>query len=110
VESPEGPASQYRWPSQPSTAHGSAACRRRSPATSTTCHVGWHHGPSGTRRPRPGVVEECPQLVSAVLEQLTTAGYTTSELDEITLLTSTQRADLFQIAGEQPGTRHLTMV
>ncbi|HTQ17591.1 hypothetical protein [Mycobacterium sp.] len=45
-----------------------------------------------------------------MLEQLTTAGYTTSELDEITLLTSTQRADLFQIAGEQPGTRHLTMV
>jgi Zn-dependent peptidase ImmA (M78 family) len=60
--------------------------------------------------PRPGSVEECPELVRAVLEQLTTAGYTTSELGEITLLTSTQRADRFQIAGEQPGTRHLTMV
>ncbi|CCK57999.1 ImmA/IrrE family metallo-endopeptidase [Mycobacterium canetti] len=60
--------------------------------------------------PRPGVAEERPQLARAVLEQLTAAGYTTSELDEITLLTSTQRADLFQIAGDQPGTRHLTMV
>lgn len=60
--------------------------------------------------PRPGVAEEDPKLTSAVLEQLTAAGYTTSELDEITLLTSTQRADLFHIAGDQPGTRHLTMV
>lgn len=60
--------------------------------------------------PRPGVAEDGPQLVTAVLEQLTTAGYTTSELDEITLLTNTQRADLFQIAGDQPSARHLTMV
>jgi hypothetical protein len=58
--------------------------------------------------PRLGVAEEHPKLTSAVLEQLTAVGYTTtSELDEITLLTSTQRADLFQTAGEQLSTtRH----
>jgi Zn-dependent peptidase ImmA (M78 family) len=60
--------------------------------------------------PRPGVAEESPKLTNAVLEQLTAAGYTTSEIDDITLLTSTQRAALFHTASDQPGTRHLTMV
>ncbi|WP_242663594.1 hypothetical protein [Mycobacterium syngnathidarum] len=60
--------------------------------------------------PRPGVAEEHPTLTSAVLEQLTAVGYTTSEVDDITLLTSTQRAELFQITSNQPATRHLTMV
>ena len=60
--------------------------------------------------PRPGVAGEQPKLVTAVLEQLTTAGYTTSELDEITLLTSAQRADLFHATSDQPVARHLTMV
>ena len=60
--------------------------------------------------PRPGVAEEEPKLVTSVLEQLMTAGYTTSEVDEITLLTSAQRADLFKTASDQPVTRHLTMV
>lgn len=60
--------------------------------------------------PRPGVADEEPQLTSSVLEQLESAGYTTSELDDITLLTNTQRAALFGIAGDQPGSRHLTMV
>lgn len=60
--------------------------------------------------PRPGVADEEPKLTAAVLEQLTAAGYTASELDEITLLTSTQRAELFQIASDQPSIRHLTMV
>ena len=60
--------------------------------------------------PRPGVAEEHPQLTKSVLGQLTSAGYITSELDEITLLTSTQRAALFGIIGDQPGSRHLTMV
>ena len=59
---------------------------------------------------RPGVAEEEPKLTSAVLEQLMTAGYSTSELDEITLLTSKQRAELFRTAGDQPSARHLTMV
>jgi Zn-dependent peptidase ImmA (M78 family)/transcriptional regulator with XRE-family HTH domain len=60
--------------------------------------------------PRPGVADEEPKLTSSVLEQLTVAGYATSELDEITLLTSAQRTDLFQTAGDQPATRHLTVV
>jgi Zn-dependent peptidase ImmA (M78 family) len=60
--------------------------------------------------PRPGVSDEEPKLTSSVLEQLMAAGYTATELDEITLLTSTQRADLFQTASDQPVTRHLTMV
>lgn len=59
---------------------------------------------------RPGVSEEHPKLVGAVLEQLVTAGYTTNEIDDITLLSSTQRADLFQIAGDRSAARHLTMV
>jgi len=59
---------------------------------------------------RPGFAEEEPKLTSAVLEQLMTAGYSTSELDEITLLTSKQRAELFRTAGDQPSARHLTMV
>lgn len=59
---------------------------------------------------RPGVAEEEPKLTSAVLEQLMTAGYSTSELDEITLLTSKQRAELFRTAGDQPSARHLAMV
>lgn len=60
--------------------------------------------------PRPGVSEEHPELVGAVLEQLVTAGYTTNEIDDITLLSSTQRANLFQIAGDRPAARHLTTV
>lgn len=60
--------------------------------------------------PRPGVAEEHPTLTRAVLEQLIAVGYTSSEVDEITLLTSTQRAELFQIVGDQPPARHLSMV
>lgn len=60
--------------------------------------------------PRPGVMEERPKFTGAVLEQLVQAGYTGTELDEITLLTSSQRADLFQIADDQLGGRHLSMV
>lgn len=60
--------------------------------------------------PRPGVPAEEPKLISSVLEQLVVAGYTSGELDEITLLTDTQRAALFGVAGEQSGTRHLTLV
>ncbi|MBN2447908.1 MAG: ImmA/IrrE family metallo-endopeptidase [Phycisphaerae bacterium] len=59
---------------------------------------------------RPGVTEDGPSLTKSVLEQLTSAGYTTSEIDEITLLTTTQRATLFGSTSEQSGTRHLTMV
>lgn len=55
---------------------------------------------------RPGVTAEEPKLVSSVLEQLAAAGYTAPEIDEITLLTSTQRAALFHT----PATRRLTMV
>lgn len=60
--------------------------------------------------PRPGVAAEEPTLTRSVLEQLVVAGYTTTEVDEITLLTSTQRADLFGTATDQRVTRHLTMV
>jgi Zn-dependent peptidase ImmA (M78 family)/transcriptional regulator with XRE-family HTH domain len=60
--------------------------------------------------PRPGVAEEHSKLTRAVLEQLTAVGYTITEVDEITLLTATQRADLFHTADDQPATRHLTMV
>lgn len=60
--------------------------------------------------PRPGVAEEYPQLTKSVLEQLVAAGYTTSELDDITLLTDAQRAALFGTVTDQPAARHLTMV
>ena len=60
--------------------------------------------------PRPGVAQEEPTLAHDVLNQLTAAGYTTNELDDITLLTSAQRADLFHTASDQAATRHLTMV
>jgi Zn-dependent peptidase ImmA (M78 family) len=60
--------------------------------------------------PRPGVAEEHAALTKSVLEQLASSGYTTSELDDLTLLTNAQRAVLFGIAGEQSGSRHLTMV
>lgn len=60
--------------------------------------------------PRPGVVTEHPTLVAAVLDQLTAAGYSSSELDEITLLTRAERAGLFHTADQLPGTRHLTTV
>lgn len=60
--------------------------------------------------PRPGVADEHPTLVGIVLEQLTAAGYTSHELNEISLLTSAQRAGLFHIADQMPGARHLTMV
>ncbi|EIU06073.1 helix-turn-helix family protein [Mycobacteroides abscessus 5S-0422] len=60
--------------------------------------------------PRPGVAQEDPKLVGAVLEQLAQSGYTAEELDDITLLTSTQRAALFQTARDTPATRHLAMV
>lgn len=60
--------------------------------------------------PRPGVPREHPALVSAVLEQLTAAGYSNQELDEISLLTNKQRAALFQTADSTTGTRHLTTV
>lgn len=60
--------------------------------------------------PRPGVAEEHPALVAAVLEQLTEAGYTDREVDDISLLTSTQRAALFRCADHTHGARHLTTV
>lgn len=60
--------------------------------------------------PRPGVTEESPTLVKAVLEQLVRAGYSATELDDITLLTSTQRAGMFGSEADQPGVRHLSMV
>ena len=60
--------------------------------------------------PRPGVAAEEPTLTRSVLEQLVVAGYTTTEVDEITLLTSAQRADLFRTVSDQPAARHLTMV
>lgn len=60
--------------------------------------------------PRPGVADEHSALVGAVLDQLTAAGYSTSELDDISLLSSTERAALFQLAGDASGVRHLTMV
>ncbi|MBN7560197.1 XRE family transcriptional regulator [Mycobacteroides abscessus] len=59
---------------------------------------------------RSGVAEEVPALVGAVLEQLAAAGYTSGELDNITLLDGTQRAALFGISGNLPGARHLAMV
>lgn len=59
---------------------------------------------------RPGVPEETARLTGAVLEQLAAAGYSCSELDDITLLTSGQRATLFQIRDDKPATRHLAMV
>lgn len=60
--------------------------------------------------PRPGVPEERPQLAKSVLEQLRQAGYTSAELDDITLLTASQRATLFGTAGgDRPGARHLAM-
>ncbi len=60
--------------------------------------------------PRAGVADEKPKLTAAVLEQLVEAGYAVDEIDDITLLTSAQRADLFQTAADQPSSRHLTMV
>lgn len=60
--------------------------------------------------PRPGVAEEVPQLVGTVLDQLTAAGYTSNELDDITLLTSAQRGALFGSASNGPRARHLSMV
>ncbi len=60
--------------------------------------------------PRPGVAAEEPKLVSSVLEQLEAVGYTTAEIDEITLLTSRQRAELLHTVNDQPAVRHLTMV
>ncbi|WP_457134862.1 XRE family transcriptional regulator [Mycobacteroides abscessus] len=60
--------------------------------------------------PRPGVAEESPKLASAVLEQLTQAGYASGELDHITLLTTEQRATLFGVAHDLPAARHLAMV
>ncbi|RIS00117.1 Putative DNA-binding helix-turn-helix protein [Mycobacteroides abscessus subsp. abscessus] len=60
--------------------------------------------------PRPGVAAESPKLASAVLEQLTQAGYTSGELDHITLLTTEQRAALFGVAHDLPAARHLAMV
>lgn len=60
--------------------------------------------------PRPGVPEERPQLTKSVLEQSIQAGYTTAELDDITLLTVTERAALFgAVAGERGAARHLAM-
>ena len=47
-------------------------------------------------RVRPGVAEEQPRLAAAVLD--------------ISLLTGTERAALFQAADTRPGLRHLTMV
>jgi len=45
-----------------------------------------------------------------VLEQSIQAGYTTAELDDITLLTVTERAALFgTVAGERGAARHLAM-
>lgn len=60
--------------------------------------------------PRPGVAEEYTTFTKSVLEQLETAGYTASEIDDITLLTAAQRAALFGTVADRPGTRHLTMV
>jgi len=59
---------------------------------------------------RPGVAEEQPRLTAAVLDQLLAAGYTTQEVDNISLLTGTERAALFQAVDTRPGPRHLTMV
>ena len=56
------------------------------------------------------MAEERPALVAAVLEQLTEAGYTESEVDDISLLTSAQRAALFGCADHPRGARHLTTV
>jgi len=59
---------------------------------------------------RPGVPAEQPKLAGAVLDQLLAAGYTPREVDNISLLTGTERAALFQAADPQSRGRHLTMV
>lgn len=60
--------------------------------------------------PRPGVAQETPELTASVLAQLVTDGYTSTELDDITLLSDGQRAALFGAADDMPTARHLTMV
>lgn len=61
---------------------------------------------TGRMHPRPAFTEQ-PQLVAAVLTQLSTAGYTNRELDDITLLTHAQRTELFHLDAGRPRVRHL---
>lgn len=60
--------------------------------------------------PRLGVAAEQPTLTRHLLEQLSIGGYSDAELDDITLLSGRQRADLFDIPGNGAAHRHLSMV